>query len=446
MQAPEMHPFHQRPNRTLIALSFPVLFSLIAEPLTGLIDTAFVKVLGSGAMSALGAGTVALTSLFWVFNFLMIGTQTEVAHALGKGKQERAIKVMSLSLVLAVLFGLLLTAILVPFATQAATLMGAEDTVATAAADYIRLRALGAPAVLLMSVGFGAMRGKQDMRTPLYIAVAVNVLNILLDMVLIFGAGPIPALGISGSALASTLAQYVGAIWAVFVVVRGLGFTWQFRFSDATDLLKVGRDLFFRTGLLMTFTLIATRVATQIGPDSGAAHAAIRQVWLFSSLIMEAFATTAQSLVGYFLGSMDVVTARRVARYVVWWSLGTGFVAIVFMLLITPIVIDLLVPAAAIAVFMPAWLVSSLSQPLNALAFITDGIHWGTSDYKYLRNGMFAATCSGVIALLLIDTTQPDSLIWVWFATSLWMTVRAIFGVGRIWPGIGDNPLRLGKA
>jgi MATE family multidrug resistance protein len=339
-------------------------------------------------------------------------------------------------------FGLMLILLLVPLAVPLANLMGAEGTVAQGASDYIRLRAFGAPAVLVMLVGFGAMRGRQDMQTPLYIAVAVNAINIALDAVLIFGSGPIPALGVAGSALASTLAQYVGAAWALIVMLRGLGFTRDFRFSDATDLLKVGRDLFLRTGLLMTFMLFATRVATQISPESGAAHQAIRQVWVFSALVMEAFAMTAQSLVGYFFGSKDVLAARRVARYSAWWSLGTGIALAAFMLLVTPGVISLLVPAAAVSVFMPAWVISSLTQPINALAFITDGIHWGTSDYRFLRNAMFAATGSGVIALLLVDTTQPDALTWVWLATSLWICVRAVFGVFRVWPGMASSPLQ----
>ena len=78
------HPFVDRPNRTLLALAVPVFFSLIAEPLTGLIDTAFVSRLGAEPLAALGVGTAALSSIFWIFNFLGSGTQTNVAQARGQ--------------------------------------------------------------------------------------------------------------------------------------------------------------------------------------------------------------------------------------------------------------------------------------------------------------------------------------------------------------------------
>lgn len=79
------HPFESNPHHTLIILAIPVLFSLIAEPLTGLIDTAFISQLGIEALAALGVGTTLISGLFWIFNFLNIGTQTRVAQYLGAG-------------------------------------------------------------------------------------------------------------------------------------------------------------------------------------------------------------------------------------------------------------------------------------------------------------------------------------------------------------------------
>ena len=77
---PEEHSFHKHPNKTLIALATPVLFSMIAEPLTGLVDTSFISRLVASQLSALGVGTVTLSSVFWIFNFLSVGSQTEIAQ------------------------------------------------------------------------------------------------------------------------------------------------------------------------------------------------------------------------------------------------------------------------------------------------------------------------------------------------------------------------------
>ncbi len=123
------HPFTQKPHRTLIALSFPVLLSMTAEPLTALIDTAFVASLGSVALAALGVGTTALSSLFWIFNFLSIGAQTEVAQADGKGESEKAGGIASLALSLSVGFGLFLILLILPNANWIAHIMEASGTV-----------------------------------------------------------------------------------------------------------------------------------------------------------------------------------------------------------------------------------------------------------------------------------------------------------------------------
>ena len=103
---------------------------------------------------------------------------------------------------------------------------------------------------------------------------------------------------------------------------------------------------------------------------------------------------------------------------------------------------QLLVPPAAWSVFFPAWLAAVLIQPINALAFVTDGIHWGTGDFRYLRNVVMLATVTGALGLMLINTDAPHALTWVWVATNVWIGVRAFFGVVRIWPGIGRSPFR----
>lgn len=436
------HPFIKQPNRTLLALSIPVLFSLIAEPLTGLVDTGFVAQLGAEALAALGVGTAALSSVFWVFNFLGIGTQTSVAQALGEENPERAARITSLALVLAGIFGVALFVLGWLVAEPIASLLGATGDVQTQAVAYMRYRLFGAPAVLAMLTAFGALRGVQDMRTPLWIALVVNGINMVLDTLIIVGYGPIPAWGIAGAAIATVLAQWAGALWAVTAVLHKLGRPPQLYLHETKDLLQIGGNLFLRTGLLTLFLLLTTRVATQIGVQSGAAHQAIRQFWIFAALGLDALAITAQSLVGYFIGSDWVAQAKRVAKYAAVWGIGLGVMLALGMWLGMDWIGRLLVPKTAVSVFSAAWLVSAFIQPVNALAFVTDGVHWGTGDFAYLRNGMFIATGLGCIGLLLLDQSAEGALTWVWAVTAVWITIRAVIGVVRIWPAIGNSPFR----
>jgi MATE family multidrug resistance protein len=200
--------------------------------------------------------------------------------------------------------------------------------------------------------------------------------------------------------------------------------------------------MFVRTGMLIIFLLLATRAATRLGPDSGAAHQAIRQVWVFTALFLDASAITAQSLIGWFVGSGQIGDARRVARFVCGWSVLVGMVLAAAMLGGRHVIAAALVPPSALTLFFPAWTAAALALPISALAFVTDGIHWGTGDFRYLRNVVSLATLCGAMGLWTIGDGRPVLLTGIWWVTGLWIAIRAIFGLLRIWPAIGTAPLK----
>ena len=244
---PREHPFVLSPHCTLLTLSIPVLLSLIAEPLTGLVDTAFIARLGSVPLAALGVGTMVLSSIFWAFNFLGIGTQTMVAKASGRQAFWRIQQIGTTALLLSATIGIALIGIVFFFSPKIVDLMGPTGELHTLAVSYVRIRLFGGPAVLITIAAFGVLRGVQDMRTPLKIAVSLNVINIVLDALLILGWGPFPALGVVGAALASTISQWFGAIWAVVAVCTVTGLSKRIQTRDWQKLLVIGGDLFVRT-------------------------------------------------------------------------------------------------------------------------------------------------------------------------------------------------------
>ena len=439
---PWQHPFVASPHKTLWKLSLPVLLSLVAEPLTGVVDTAFIARLGADSLAALGVSTITLSSLFWIFNFLGIGTQTEVAQALGNGYAARMRRMAAMAVLLSLVFGLLIALIVWPAGPFLAELMGADDIMLFQAVVYLRIRIIGAPAVLVTIAAFGVFRGRQNMHTPLWIAAGINGLNILLDPVLIFGYGPVPALGVGGAALASVVSQWAGALVLLFLLYRHIGLPSGFRFEEAGKLMTIGKDLFIRTGMLTLFLLLATRAATQLGSQAGAAHHAIRQMWTLTALFLDAYAITGQSMVGYFAGAGQLANARKVAGVVCWWSFATGGVLALAMWLGRDVIVALLVPGAAAAPFAVAWLVALLAQPINALAFATDGIHWGMGDFRFLRDVVVSATCSSAGLLYAIRKMGYLSLTWIWVVVGIWIAIRACAGVFRIWPGTAGSPIR----
>ncbi len=414
------------------------MFSLIAEPLTGLADNYFIKYLGSMELAALGVATTLLSSVFWVFNFLGIGTQTQVARALGQEEPEAARRATSVAITAALLLGIVLSAFAWSFLDLATHWMGASGQMSEVAEVYLQIRLLGGPGTLVMIACFGALRGLQDMRAPMVIALAANLLNVILDPILIFQFG----LGVAGAAWASTVTQWIAAAWALSRVNRRLGISLSIDTHAVSRLMIVGRDMFLRTGLLITFIVLSTRAATIIGADAGAAHQVVRQIWLLTALVLDAYAATAQSLVGYFLGAGHKTTAIKVARISCIWAFISGAALAFGMLLSEQMVSDLFVPVTALGAFSTIWWVAAVAQPLNAISFATDGIHWGAADYGYLRNAMFLATATAASVLVF----WADSLEAVWWTTTYWITVRAVLGVLRIWPGIGRAPLRVNAA
>jgi len=306
------------------------------------------------------------------------------------------------------------------------------------------IRWIGAPAILITITGFGAMRGIQRMMVPLWIAVGVNVLNVGLDALLIFGWGPVPAFGIEGAAAATSISQWVGALATMWVVYHTMNVRWQWELDRVLRLFRAGGDLFVRTGMLTLFLIVGTREATRLGAEAGAVHQAIRQFWLFTALFLDAFAVAGQSLVGFFVGSSQTDQARRVAKTILQWSFGFGCILMLVMWLGESWINVLIVPPAAHYAFSGPWIIALVMQPVNALAFGTDGIHWGTADFRFLRNATTIATLIGVGILYVWGALYGQSIQSIWVITAIWIGIRTIFGVGRVWPGSEKAPL--GKA
>ncbi len=439
--------FVASPHRTLLALSVPILGSLIAEPLAGLVDTAFVARLGAEPLAALGVGTMVLSALFWAFSFLGVATQTRVATLYGAGSQDGApqpgaARMCRVAITLAALVGVALAVIGTPLCQPAATAMGASGPIAGLATEYLRYRLLGSPAMLVSFAAFGALRGAHDMKTPLWVAGGMNALNVVLDPILIFGFWGLPALGVAGAAVASSISQWIGAVWAVAIAVRRLGNADGFDWRLASGLLTSGIDLFLRAASLNAFLLLGTRKATLIGAGAGAVHQVVRSTWFFNALFLDSFAISAQSLVAFFLGTGDRDKALQAARVVCLWSCGTGAALGIAMIIVEPWVSALYIPPSASALFAVPWRLAGASQPVSGLTFGTDGVHFGSSDFVYLRNAVLLALVVGGFLIMQVDPGSSSALNWVWGAFTVWTGVRAALGLLRIWPGVGSAPLR----
>jgi MATE family multidrug resistance protein len=190
-------------DREILGLAIPALGALAIDPLLTLADTAFVARLGTVPLAALGVDTAILGFAFFAFNFLAYVVTPLVARALGAGRIEEARRWVGDALLLAVALGVVVSIVVELSAPLLVDLMGAGPEVADPAISYLRIRALATPAVLVVTAGHGAFRGHKDTRTPLKVALGVNLINLVLDPILIFSAG----WGLEGAAVATVVAQ-----------------------------------------------------------------------------------------------------------------------------------------------------------------------------------------------------------------------------------------------
>ena len=191
----------------------PALGALAAEPLYLLVDTAIVGHLGRAQLAALGIAAVVLSGLFGIFNFLQYGTTAQVGRASGAGEATIANRLGAQALWLSLGFGLAIAAGVVAFAPQIVELMGGDGDTADYAVTYMRIAALGLPFAFLALGGQGYLRGVADLKTPLVIVIAANAVNVVLEVLFVYGFG----WGIEGSAWGTVIAQ--AGMGAAFIVV-----------------------------------------------------------------------------------------------------------------------------------------------------------------------------------------------------------------------------------
>lgn len=410
-------------DRRILALGIPALGALAADPLVSLVDTAFVGRLGTSSLAALGIDAAVFGLAFFAFNFLAYGVTPLVAKALGEGDPGRAGRVVANGLAAAIGLGLLVTVVLQAAADPILSLMGASESVVSEAVGYLRIRALAAPAVLIITLGHGAFRGYQDTRTPLYVTLGFNVVNLVLDPLLIFGAN----WGLNGAAVATLAAQWVGAVWFLILIKRRLGLR-RTRVIPAElfGLLRVGRDVVIRTAaLLITFT-VATRVAATIGDAEVAAHQVAMQILIFLALVVDGLAIAAQSLIARFVGERRRLDAWNVSVRLLELGavLGVGFL---FALILTRSVIPgwFTSEAEVRSAIESMWPILALMQPLAALVYVWDGIVMGAAEFGYLAGAM---VLSGLLAVAVMAAVVPAGwgLPGVWWGLVVLNVVRAV--------------------
>ncbi|MFA3837418.1 MATE family efflux transporter [Streptomyces aureus] len=415
----------RRHDREIVALAVPAFGALVAEPLFVMADSAVVGHLGTAQLAGLAVASSLLMTAVSVFVFLAYATTAAVARRVGAGDLQSAIRQGMDGIWLALLLGAAVIAIVLPTAPALVELFGASHTAAPYAITYLRISSLGIPAMLVVLAATGVLRGLQDTKTPLYVAIGGFVANGALNAGLVYGAG----LGIAGSAWGTVIAQLAMAGVYLVVVVRGARRHGASLRPDAAGIracAQAGAPLLVRTLSLRAILMIATAIAARLGDADIAAHQIIISLWSLMAFALDAIAIAGQAIIGRYLGADDAQGARDACRRMVQWGIAAGVVLGLLVIVSRPLFIPLFTNDQAVQdVALPALLMVALSQPVCGIVFVLDGVLMGAGDGPYLAWAMLATLAVFTPAALLVPVFG-GGLTALWGAMTLMMTVRML--------------------
>jgi putative MATE family efflux protein len=424
-------------DREIFRLALPALGALAAEPLYVLADTAIVGHLGRPQIAALGLAAAVLSTAFTIFNFLAYATTAAVARASGAGQPERAARLAAQALWVALAIGVALVVVCEAAAVPILRGLGGHGRSGHFALVYLRIAAVGLPAALVALAGQGYLRGVSNFRRPLEIVVTANVVNIVLELLFVYGFH----WGIAGSAAGTAIAQAGMGVAFVVELLRPRAESRRPSLREMRPMLRTGRQIFVRTTALLASFLVAASVLARMGDAQLGAHQIAFQLFIFLALVLDAIAIAGQVIVGRMLGAGDAEGAHASALRMIWWSVAVGAM---FGLVLLPL--RHVVPraftgdAAVLAQAAKLWPFFALMQPLGGAVFALDGILIGASDTAYLMWSMLAASAL-FVAIAALSLALGWGIVGVWAGLDVLIAARltllALRFTGRRWAVVG---------
>jgi putative MATE family efflux protein len=424
-------------DREILRLALPALGALAAEPVYVLVDTAIVGHLGRPQIAALGLAGAVLAGAFTIFNFLTYGTTAVVARAAGAGKHQRAARLAAQALWVSLGIGVVLVVVCEALAGPLLRGLGGHGRSGAYALTYFRIAAIGLPAALIALAGQGYLRGVSSFRRPLEIVVAANAVNIVLELLFVYGFH----WGIAGSAAGTAIAQAGMGVAFVVELLRPHADSKRPSLREMKPMLRVGRQIFVRTTALFASFLVAASVCARMGDAQLGAHQIASQLFFLLALILDSVAIAGQVIVGRMLGSGDAEGAYAAALRMIAWSVVAGAA---FSIVLLPLahVVPRAFTGDRVVLHQAAslWPYFVLMQPMGGAVFALDGILIGASDTRYLMWSMLAASAV-FITLASLALAFGWGIVGVWAALDVLIATRLVLlGVrfaGRRWAVTG---------
>ena len=425
-------------RKNINRLAIPAVVAGIAEPVLSITDTAIVGNIpeyGVESLAAVGIVGSFLSMLIWILGQTRSAISAIIAQYYGAGRIQEITTLPAQAITLNVGISILILLVSLPFSQEIFELLNASGRILDYCISYYGIRVWGFPLTLLVFAIMGIFQGLQNTIWPMLIAITGASLNIVLDIILVYGIeGYVPPMYLEGAAWASLLSQAVMAIMALWLIVTRTSILllpkWPIH-PELKRLIGMALNLFIRTISLNAALLFAVREATALGDQYIGAHTIAVNLWLFAAFFIDGYSAAGKILGGRFLGAKDYdslwLLTSRILRYALWVSLGLMVLGGVFYPYIgrvfsaEPSVLD---------TFSKVFFIVILGLPINTLAFVYDGIFKGLGKMKFLRNVLLIATFLVFIPVLYLGKFMEWGLFGIWVAFTCWMLVR---GGALVW-------------
>ncbi|XP_016445817.2 protein DETOXIFICATION 45, chloroplastic-like isoform X2 [Nicotiana tabacum] len=420
----------------LIMLSLPAIAGQAIEPLAQLMETAYIGRMGALELASAGISVSIFNIISKVFNIPLLSVATSfVAEDISnkvfpETAERKALPSVSTALVLSAGIGVIEAAAMYLGTGPFLSIMGlsTDSTMRIPAEHFLKLRALGAPAVVLYLAVQGIFRGFKDTRTPVLCLGLGNLSAVFFFPIFMY----IFQLGITGAAISTVLSQYIVAILMLWHLnkktVLLLPSIKNLQFGGY---LKSGGFLLGRTLAAVLTVTLSTSMAARLGAIPMAAHQICLQVWLSASLLADAQAASGQALIASSFARRDYSRVKLITHVALKTGLATGFLLAIILGLSFPSFAKCFTnDSQVLDIVRSGLLFVSASQPLNALAYIFDGLHYGVSDFPFAAISMMIV--GALSSVFLLYATPIIGLPGVWSGLTIFMGLRSVAGFMRL--------------
>ncbi len=424
--------------KTINNLAIPATIAGIAEPLLSITDTAIVGNIPQDGMESLAAAGIVgsfLSMLIWILGQTRSAISAIISQYLGAGQLERVKTLPAQAIYLNILLSIVILLSTVFVVEEIFVLLNASGKILELCISYYSIRVWGFPLTLFVFAVMGIFRGLQNTYYPMLIAIAGAILNIVLDLILVYGVeGLISPMYLEGAAWASLIAQGMMALMAFVLLVTKTNISLSLKFplhQELGRLVVMSLNLFVRALALNMALILAVREATALGDKYIGAHTIAINLWLFSAFFIDGYGAAGNIMGGKLLGAGNYDGLWELSKKIMMYGFVISLLlAAMGFLFYKPIGRIFSNDPTVLQAFYSIFFILILGIPMNMVAFVFDGLFKGLGEMKYLRNVLLAATFLGFVPMLFLGKFLGWGLYGIWIAFTLWMFIR---GGALVW-------------